>query len=121
MIKFDVKTHLDTQKLKSKTKSSHHAAQMQLDQDVLKDSNYFIPMDTGELMRSGIRHTQIGSGRIVWNTPYARRLYYNPQYDFSHDVNPNAGGLWFERAKSIHKKDWLKDAKKQYARYFDGK
>lgn len=121
MIKFDVKTHLDTQKLKAKTTSARDAAQMQLDQDVLKDSNFYIPKETGELERSGIRHTRIGSGKVIWKTPYARYQYYGVDFNFSHDVNPFARALWFEAAKKSRKRSWLRDMKKKYRKFFDGR
>jgi hypothetical protein len=121
MIKFDVDVRVNESKLKRKAESAHKAAQMQLDQDVLKDSNYFIPKETGELERSGIRHTKPGTGQVVWKTAYAKRLYYNPQYNFSKDVNPNARGLWFEAAKSLHKKDWLSTAREKYRKFFRGR
>lgn len=120
MIRFNVKTELNKSKLKFKTSHAKKVAQAQLDQDVLKDSNYFIPKQTGNLERSGILYSRIGEGHIEWNTPYARRLYYNPQYNFSKDVNPNAQGLWFEAAKSQYKDDWTRRAKEVYRRYFDG-
>jgi hypothetical protein len=82
-------------------------AQMALDQQVLKDANYFIPFYEGILRDSAINASSIGEGRIVWNTPYARRLYYNPQFNFSKDRNPNARGLWFESAKAQHKSSWI--------------
>lgn len=37
-----------------------------------------------------------GHADLVSSTPYARRLYYHPEYHFSKEENPNAGGLWFE-------------------------
>lgn len=48
-----------------------------------------------------------GKVTLVHNTPYARRLYFHPEYQFhtgpwtdekgrSHDGNPNAKGKWFE-------------------------
>lgn len=121
MIDFDVHVHIDDQKLRNKRDNSHDAAQAQLDQDVLKDSNYFIPFDTGHLRDSSLIHTRIGSGKIVWKTKYAKYQYYGVDFNFSHDVNPNASSLWFERAKSLHKKDWLKDMKLKYRRYFNGR
>lgn len=78
-----------------------------LDEQVLKDSNNYAPLDTSELINSSLRMSQVGSGVLIWDTPYARRLYYNPQYNFSTDRNPNAGGLWFEVAKANHIQDWL--------------
>lgn len=48
-----------------------------------------------------------GKVRLIHDTPYARRLYYHPEYDFhkgpweddkgrKHDGNPNAKAYWFE-------------------------
>ena len=40
-----------------------------------------------------------GKVSIVSSTPYARRLYFHPEYHFSREENPNARGEWYE--------DWL--------------
>lgn len=106
MIKFDVK--LDTSRIIAKTERQLKVGQFVLDQQVLKDSNFFIPKDTGELERSGVRASRIGEGIIKWDTPYARRLYYNPQYDFSEDANPHAQGLWYEAARATFISDWVR-------------
>lgn len=82
-------------------------AQAILDEQILKDSNYYAPLDTSELINSSLRMSLIGQGVLTWATPYARRLYYNPQYNFQKDRNPNAGGLWFERAKASHLNEWI--------------
>ncbi|MBO1515603.1 minor capsid protein [Metabacillus bambusae] len=121
MLNFDVKIDFDEGKLKIKQKLSREEAQFALDQQVLKDSNYFIPKQEAYLEKSGILHSRIGTGHIEWKTPYARRLYYNPQYDFSKDVNPNAQGLWFEAAKALHRKDWADTAGVPYSKIFNGK
>lgn len=121
MITFQGRSKLNERKLKRKQSMSKDRAQMMLDSDVLKDSNFYIPMDTTNLMKSGILHTKLGSGNVIWNTPYARRLYYNPQYNFSKDMNPFAQGLWFEAAKSSNREDWLDHVGDEYAKYFDGR
>ena len=46
-----------------------------------------------------------GSVAIVSSTPYARRLYFHPEYNSSTEANPNAKGEWFE--------DWLPGGRKQ--------
>lgn len=79
-------------------------AQYALDQQVIKDCNYYIPFDTGNLERSALQSSQ--PGQIVWDTPYAKRLYYNPQFNFSTDKNPNARGMWFDEAKAVHSNEW---------------
>lgn len=59
-----------------------------------------IPRDTGALQNESTfvdySNSSQGSCSIVSNTPYARRLYYHPEYQFSKDENPNARGKWFE-------------------------
>lgn len=83
-----------------------------LDDKVLTDSNYYIPAAEWNLRDSGIMHSPIGRGEVIWQTPYARRLYYNPQYNFSKDKNPNARGLWFESAKSDKLQMWLRETER---------
>ena len=36
-----------------------------------------------------------GTVKIVSSTPYARRLYFHPEYNFSRKENIAAGGKWF--------------------------
>jgi hypothetical protein len=121
MINFRSKTTFDTLKLKRKQKMSQEVAQYALDEQVLKDSNYFAPQQETYLIRSGALHSRVGKGHIEWRTPYARRLYYNPQYNFSKDKNPNAGGLWFEVAKRLNVKGWAEKAGIPYKKIFNGK
>lgn len=83
-----------------------------LDNEALKDSNYYVPTDQHYLEKSGILHSKLGKGVLIWQTPYARRLYYNPRYNFSTDENPNARGLWFENAKAQGLKQWLDTSEK---------
>lgn len=93
-----------------RTKKTKYA----LTQQVLKDSNYYIPMDSGALMVSGVVASDFENGKVIWDTPYARKLYWNPQYNFSTDFNPNARGLWFEEAKARRGRKWRKFVKENY-------
>ena len=40
--------------------------------------------------------SQQGRVYLVSDTPYARRLYFHPEYHFNQEENPNAGGKWFD-------------------------
>lgn len=106
------KVRINMGDIAEKVKQGIGEGQMVLDQQVLKDSNYYIPKDQGYLEQSAILNSKIGEGEIIWRTPYARRLYYNPQYNFSTDRNPNARGLWFEEAKAAKRKEWIDLAEK---------
>lgn len=62
-----------------------------------------MPFDTGHLQGDAtfVDYSESSQGKVslVVSTPYARRLYYHPEYNFQTDENPNAKGHWFE--------DWL--------------
>lgn len=66
-----------------------------------------VPRDKGTLQNEGffVDYSLINKGQAILThtTPYARRLYFHPEYNFSKDKNPNAKGRWFE--------DWLKGGK----------
>lgn len=53
----------------------------------------------GEKMFVDCSESRNGKAAIIHEGPYARRLYYHPEYHFRKDENPNAKGNWFE--------DWL--------------
>ncbi|BFH60746.1 minor capsid protein [Paenibacillus azoreducens] len=69
-----------------------------------------VPKQTGELERSGHVVVDRGKARIVFDTPYARRLYWHPEYNFRTDKNQNARGKWMEPYQSGDKKDFAKQA-----------
>jgi hypothetical protein len=58
-----------------------------------------VPKDVGTLERSAYVDTsqsKEGKAAVGFNTPYARRLYYHPEYNFRKDKNPNAQGRWMD-------------------------
>lgn len=67
------------------------------DEGTLQNVQTFV--DTGALSR--------GEVKIVHDTPYAARLYYHPEFNFSTDINANARGEWWEQ--------WLTGSKKNRA------
>ena len=58
------------------------------------------PFDTGNLQNEStfVDYSKSKNGKVtlVSSTPYARRLYYHPEYNFQTDENPFAGGEWYE-------------------------
>ena len=65
------------------------------------------PFDTGHLQEDAtfVDYSRANDGMVtlVSSTPYARRLYYHPEYHFQTNANPNARGMWYE--------DWLPGGK----------
>ena len=78
------------------------------------------PFDTGHLQEDAtfVDYSRANDGMVtlVSSTPYARRLYYHPEYHFQTKENPNAKGMWYE--------DWLpggakaSDASKLFAQFY---
>lgn len=83
-------------------------AQKYLDNEVLKDCTPYVPMKAGNLFLSGQRGTVLGSGDVVYNTPYARACYYGIHRHFSKAKHPKACAQWFEPAKAEKKSSWVK-------------
>lgn len=79
-----------------------------IDSEVIRYSKPYIPFDTGSLERSSSA-TVVGSGKVVYNTPYAKRQYYGTAQSRSYDAR--RGGMWFERMKADHKNDILEGAR----------
>ena len=104
---FNVKTALNSAEIKSDIDGKIQREQKYFDELVLQDSNYFCPIKTGTLQKSAIINSRLGSGELVWKTPYARRQYYEyskPPYQ----PNPNACGKWFEAAKARWLEKWVR-------------
>ncbi|MCM1399869.1 MAG: minor capsid protein [Clostridium sp.] len=50
-------------------------AQKYLDERVVKDSESFVPRRDGKLIESGTDSTVLGTGKVIWATPYAHYQY----------------------------------------------
>lgn len=112
--------------------------QKTIDAAVIRECFPYVPFDEGVLAGSANTATEIGSGEVVYDTPYARYQYYGEVYgpnipkvengeivgywsppekhptgrqlQYNTDKNPLAGSRWFDRAMADHKDDILKEA-----------
>lgn len=75
-------------------------AQDFVDSEVIRLSD--VPVRSHILEKSAPLSTAIGSGNVIWNTPYARRQYYEHKEK----------GKWFETMKSRYKAQILEGARK---------
>lgn len=109
-----------------------------VDAAVIRECFPYLPFDEGVLAGSANTATKIGSGEVIYDTPYARYQYYGEVYgpnipivengvvtgyfsppekhptgkklQYSKEVNPMAGSHWFDRAMADHKDEILKEA-----------
>ena len=68
-----------------------------------------MPFDTGNLQNDStfVDDSQKTTVSIVSSTPYARRLYFHPEYNFRRGNNARAGGKWFD---SFLNDNFIRDA-----------
>lgn len=80
-----------------------------------------IPFDSGTLQNESTfvdrRDSKNGKVSLVSSTPYARRAYFHPEFNFQKVNNKNAKGLWYEDWVSGKNKNFCKETfKKLYKR-----
>lgn len=95
--------------------------QKYIDSKVIRLSDPYVPLESGTLKLSGQLGTDLGSGVITYNSPYARYLYYGlvmegraPKQLTNRPITyhgaPKRGSYWFEKMKQYHGKAILKGA-----------
>ena len=104
MIKVKPSVKLNMPKIRQLTQAQVTALEQTaeaLHTEVIQDQVF--PFDTGNLQNEStfVDYSESGKGKvsIVSSTPYARRLYFHPEYHFQKGENPNARGKWYT--------DWL--------------
>ncbi|MDP4144491.1 MAG: minor capsid protein [Bacillota bacterium] len=110
---------LDKVKVSGLKEASKQAFEMTIEA-VLSDikTSAVVPKETGELERSGfVDNSQIKNmvASIIFDTPYARRLYWHPEYNFRRDKNINAQGKWMEAYIDGDKKNFITET---YMKFF---
>lgn len=113
-------------------------AQKFVDSECIRQMKPYTPFRTGTLEKSATLGTVIGSGKIVYNCPYARYQYYGIVYGPNYPIyengvvvgfysppkksstgrqmkystarHPQAQRLWFETMKARHGKAILRGA-----------
>lgn len=108
-----------------------------IDQKVISGCKPYIPASPRRILANSAQAlTEIGSGIVIWETPYARYQYYghvmtdelgrtwvgkgekkpivHEDWPLTYDTSQNqlAGSHWFERAKADHLTEWLDEARK---------
>ena len=104
-----VKVKIDGDKIHYKIDRAIKSGMGMLSSQILKDCNKYCKEDTGMLIVSSYIHSDLDNGKLVWQTPYAARQYYEIRTAYK-DVNSNATWRWCEVAKENHKERWAQQA-----------
>ena len=83
-----------------------------------------MPRDTGALQneKTFVDKTNAKNGKVllVSEGPYARRLYYHPEYNFNTSENKNAKGKWYADWIDGEEKDFCKKTFKKFYKRLGG-
>ena len=104
---------VDKSKVEAKVTGAWKECLPQLCEEILNDCNQYCKEDTGMLIASSFIHSRLDEGKLIWQTPYAKRQYWEIQTAFT-DVNPQATWKWCEVAKRNHLGRWERQAQKLF-------
>lgn len=112
----------------------HGAVQKYIDNEVINKMSPYTPFLTGAMEKSATKGTVIGSGEIVYTSPYARFQYYGKlmlasngsswarkgetkqltdiDLNYTKSEHPLSGAFWFERMKADKSQQILEGAQK---------
>lgn len=126
----------DSNKVKKRYKNKYNIARLMLKNEVVKDTEPFVPFETGILARSAYQSIRGTNDKIIYKGPAARFLYYGhvmvgissnkawankgetkrttPKKLVYGSAHPKATAKWFEKSKTLYVKKWLKVAKRGF-------
>lgn len=89
---------------RSVTYGAMKEAQFKVAEQVVMDSERYVPQRGGALVGTGMAY----SGYVVWNTVYARAHYFgtNGIVTFRKYSVPGTGTKWVEKAAASNMKNW---------------
>ena len=82
--------------------------QKYMDSAVLRLNEPYTPKISSTLINSGTLATIIGSGKVMYNAPYASRVYYSKK-PIGRYNGSKRGAMWFERMKNDKKAQILRE------------
>lgn len=72
-----------------------------------------MPFNTGNMQNDNTfpdySKSKQGKVSLITSTPYSRRMYFHPEYNFQTKENANARGNWYEPWISGKEKDFCKN------------
>lgn len=97
-------------------------AQKFVDSETLRLCDPYVPRCDGDLIKSGIEGTVIGSGVVEYIAPYAKRQYYTNAgrgkqgltKRNAHNYKCLRGKLWLERMKADHLDEIEQNVKEKF-------
>ena len=98
-----VKITRNMPRIRAKIEAGTERATIAVTEAVVEYGNIFVREDQGTLKDSALIKSRPRDGVAVWDTPYAKKVYYTGQP--SKDKNPQASLMWAEKGVKTYKKE----------------
>ena len=108
----DITINLDTQKMLSHYDRLLKNATAMITLQIIKDTDKYVPFDTGATAKSAQVASNPKAGRIVYDTPYAQKIYEGDRMNFSRDAHPLACAHWADVSKGQYLGEWTDKVRK---------
>jgi hypothetical protein len=99
-----IKIRIDPNQVGQKIMTAWKEGLAALSEEILADCNEYCKEDQGTLIASSLAHSIPKEGKLIWETPYAKRQYWAIQTS----LTPGRTWKWCETAKKKHKERWQK-------------
>ncbi|MBO6092525.1 MAG: hypothetical protein J6P40_02705 [Oscillospiraceae bacterium] len=105
-----MKCTINKSQVKAKVEGAWKETLWALSNEILADCNEYVKRDQNTLMLSSLSHSRPSEGVLVWETPYAKRQYWEIQTA----LTPGTCWKWCEAAKVRHKAEWENIAQRRF-------
>ena len=103
-----IKIKIDPNQCALKVEGAWKKGLFALSSQILNDCNQYVKVDQHTMESSSYVASQLDKGILVWDTPYAKRQYWEIQTS----LTPGRSWKWCEAAKRKYKADWQRLAEK---------
>ena len=103
-----VKIKIDPNQVGAKVMSAWDSGLKDLSEEILADCNQYCKEDQNTLIMSSLAHSKPAQGKLIWETPYAKRQYW----EIKTSLTPGRTWKWCETAKRKYKAKWAQSAER---------
>lgn len=105
-----MKIKISKAQVKAKIDGAWQKSLFALSSEILADCNEYVKRDQNTLRDSSLTASQLGKGILVWDTPYAKRQYW----EIKTALTPGTTWKWCEAAKRKNKDTWQRKAQRGF-------
>ena len=105
-----MKMQINKAQVRAKIDGAWEKTRFGLSAEILEDCNKYCKEDQHGLIASSYIHSNYKQGLLVWETPYAKRQYW----EIKTSLTPGRTWKWCETAKRKNKDTWQRKAQRGF-------